>query len=167
MNDQPPLPATDDPAARIETWIRRHGATIRRTLPWLQIATGILLLVIGWSIGKTPIALLSTGESTTGEIVRFEHQSSRSFTQASYSAFHPVVEITVDGRRMQFRDRWGSSSAAGVHEAVPVLFDPRAPALALVDRPLLNWMPWAPIVLVGVLLVLAGVVGIRRGDGAR
>lgn len=166
MNEEPRPSAIASPAADMDAWIRLHAGKVRRILPWLQIATGAVLVAVAWHIGKTPITLMASGSRTTGEIVRFDYETSGPIYQRAYSALHPVVEFAAGSQRVQFRDRWGSRSSGGVHDRVPVLFDSREPSVALIDRPLLNWMPWAPILVVGLFLVLVGGLAKVRGKGA-
>lgn len=151
---------------RIDAWIRSNATKVRRISHWLQVVTGLVLVALAWQFGKAPVALLAGGSRATGEIVRFEEVTSASGRRPAHSAFHPVVEFTVSGQRVQFRDRWGSGSSGGVHARVPVLFDPKEPSVALIDRPLLNWIPWAPILAVGVFLVVVGLTARLRARRA-
>jgi hypothetical protein len=159
MTGKKPNVSSTDRAGAIDGWIRVHGQTIRRVTLWLQLATGVFLLALGCTLGRTPFELILGGSRTSGQVVRFEYVTSTSTRTRAYSAFHPIVEFTVDGRRIQFQDRFGSGSAGGVHDVVPVLFDARTPFVAAIDRPILNWMPWAPILFVGVFLLLVGAAG--------
>jgi hypothetical protein len=159
MNEKPPNGSFTDRASAIQGWIRVHERSMRGAIVWLQLATGLFLVAFGCYFGRTPFALIRDGSRTSGLIVRFEYVTSKGTSTRAYSAFHPVVEFTVDGRRIQFQDRFGSGSSGGVHDVVPVLFDPRTPSLAVIDRPILNWIPWAPMLLVGVFLVLAWAAG--------
>jgi len=40
-----------------------------------------------------------------------------------------------------------------------VLYDPEKPSLAMIDRPVWNWIPWAPTLGVGLFLVFVGIRG--------
>jgi hypothetical protein len=40
-----------------------------------------------------------------------------------------------------------------------VLYDPSNPSTAIIDRALMNWIPWAPIGLTGAFLCSVGFVG--------
>jgi hypothetical protein len=147
---------------RIAEWVRRYGPKVQRAMPWVQVAVGLFLLALAWHMGHEQFELLRAGETTTGRIVRFEEVRSGSPGSRRYSAFHPVVEFEQAGRRRQFRDRIGSSSAAGVGDAVPIRFNPQDPSLAMIERPVWNWLPWAPTFLLGVFLIAVGVLGPRR-----
>jgi hypothetical protein len=42
---------------------------------------------------------------------------------------------------------------------VIVLYDPTNPSVAMIDRPVWNWIPWAPTFAVGLFLALAAIKG--------
>ena len=42
---------------------------------------------------------------------------------------------------------------------VTVLYDPAHPSDAMIDRPIWNWLPWAPIGAVGLFLILVAMRG--------
>jgi hypothetical protein len=143
-------------------WTRVFGPRWQRALPWLQIATGAALMALAWHLGHEQFALLREGTRSAGRIVRFDQVTASSSSSRRYSAFHPVVAFEVDGRHIEFRDRIGSASAAGVNDAVPVLFDAQQPSIAMIVRPVWNWLPWAPTFLVGLLLLVAGALRAGR-----
>ena len=73
----------------------------------------------------------------------------------------PVVEYRAMGdKRIRFEDWLGKSSTGMLNESVPVLYETTDPSVAMIDRPVWNWMPWAPIIAVGLFLVFDGI---RRG----
>jgi hypothetical protein len=147
---------------RIAEWIRVHGPKVQRGLPWVQIAVGLLLAALAWHMGHEQFALLRGGSHTSGRIVRFEQVTSSNAASRPYFALHPVVEFEAGGRRVQFRDRIGSQSSGGLNETVAVLFDAQQPSIAMIERPVWNWLPWAPIFLVGLLLLVAGGLRVAR-----
>jgi hypothetical protein len=148
--------------SRMHAW----GQRFVQALPWIQLAAGVVLVALAWQIGRAPFALLRGGVRTTGQIVRFESAAMRMTAapaiRASTTVFYPVVAFEAGGRRFEFRDRFGSGSAAGTHAMVPVLFMPDAPAQAMIDRSLRSWMPWAPTFAVGAFLGVAGLAGVLR-----
>jgi hypothetical protein len=163
MNENPSEEASTDIAKKITEWIRVNGPRIPRTIRWVQIATGIFLVGLAVHIGKVQFDLIREGIRTSGQIVRFEYVSS-SMSDArglrpSTSAFYPIVEFKVDGRSVQFRDRFGSASGAGINDVVTVLFNSERPTVAMIYRPFLNWIPWAPTFIVGSFLLLVGAIG--------
>jgi len=73
----------------------------------------------------------------------------------------PVVEYRACGdQTVRFED-WLGSTRPGKRnhrsEIVQVLYDPTKPSVAMIDRPIWNWVPWAPVVVVGVLLIMSGI----------
>jgi uncharacterized protein (DUF983 family) len=46
-----------------------------------------------------------------------------------------------------------------LHDRVIVLYDPARPSDAMIDRPVWNWLPWAPIAAVGCVLMLVAIKG--------
>jgi hypothetical protein len=45
---------------------------------------------------------------------------------------------------------------------VTVLYDPANPTLAMIDRPVYNWIPWGPTFAVGLFLVIVAIKGALR-----
>ena len=158
-----------DLTAAAATWVDALGAAFVRSRRALQLATGLSLALLGFYIGRTRIELLAGGARTTGTIVAYEQQlMPRSGTSTSRTlAFMPVVEFDVGGRTARFTDWLGSSVAAALHERVPVVYRRADPTVAMIDRPVANWLPWAPTLALGLFLSLdavrAFVVGRRRG----
>ncbi len=142
-------------------WIRANGPRVRRAGRWAQIGTGMLLVGLAHHTGKVQFALRREGVSTSGRIVRFEYgtEPTGSRPGRALSMFFPIVEFEVDGRRVRFRDHKGSASSGGVGEVVPVLVSAERPSIAMIERPLWNWIPWASTFVVGAFLVLVGTLG--------
>jgi hypothetical protein len=159
MNENRSEEASTDIAKKITQWIRVNGPRISRTIHWVQIATGIFLVGLAYYTGKVQFDLIREGIRTSGQIVRFEYVTNSRGSRPSSSAFYPIVEFKVDGRSVQFRDRIGSASGGGINDAVTVLFSSESPSVAMIDRPFLNWIPWAPTFIVGSFLLLVGAIG--------
>ena len=71
----------------------------------------------------------------------------------------PLVEFQAGGHVVRFEDWKGSSSTGALHAPVTVLYDPAAPSLAMIDRPVWNWIPWALTFLLGLFLALVAIKG--------
>ena len=67
----------------------------------------------------------------------------------------PIVEFRASARVVRFTDWLGSRSAGQLSDEVTVLYDPANPSQAMIDRPVMNWIPWMPIAVTGLLLVFA------------
>lgn len=153
----------------VTDFFRFNNSSVQRIVPWLQIVTGSILIALAYFIGNLQFDLIRNGIRTTGKIVRFEYLTysmSSAHGFRSSSAFHPVVELKVDGQRVEFRDRIGSVSGAGMNATVPVLFNPKLPTMAMIDRPFWNWLPWAPTLAVGAILLLIGLRGVFRREAS-
>jgi hypothetical protein len=47
-----------------------------------------------------------------------------------------------------------------------VLYDPVHPTSAMIDRQVMNWIPWGPTIGVGAFLILVGTIGLVRSARA-
>jgi hypothetical protein len=72
----------------------------------------------------------------------------------------PIVKFQAGGQDVEFKD-WMGTNAAVLNVRVTVLYDAEKPSLAMIDRPVWNWIPWAPTLGMGLFLILVGV----RVDG--
>ena len=130
----------------------------------LQTVVGMLLCGLGYFMGSMHLRLILEGAKTQGRIVDYQQRpfritrTNQSFTVAGYM---PIVEYRAVGdKKIHFEDWLGNSSMGMLNQSVPVLYDTADPSVAMIDRPVWNWMPWAPILAVGLLLVFDGI---RRG----
>lgn len=147
---------------KIVTNILNHRQTILRHAFWAQLIVGIVLIALGYYMGKDHILLILFGNRARGQIVEYKQQHiqrSRANSIDYTLAFMPIVEYHVGEKTVRFEDWKGSSIASGLNTTVAVLYLPAHPSRAMIDRPVWNWMPWAPICAVGLLLLLAGFKG--------
>ncbi len=141
-------------------WIAGHRATIGRYAHLLQIVTGVCLMLVGYHMGRAHYDLIRHGTRATGRIVDYKQQnfySGSTYHSGATNAFMPIVEFGSGDRVARFTDWLGSSAATGLNDPVKVLYDPDDPSVAMIDRPVWNWLPWAPIFGVGCFLTLVGV----------
>ena len=143
----------------------RKGPTFVRYGFILQILVGVLLCGLGYFMGSGHLRLILKGERAQGRIVDYKQRvfrvSRSNQTSSTSTGYMPVVEYrALDDKRIRFEDWLGKSSTGMLNESVPVLYDTTDPSLAMIDRPVWNWMPWAPTFAVGLFLIF---VGIRRG----
>ena len=142
-------------ADELAIWINRNGPRFLRRIYIVQAFAGILLMLVGYHIGKVHFHLITEGIRTQGTIVGSEYvHFGRDDT-----AFMPVVEFQIGNRAVRFQDWKGSHSGGGINDSVPVIYDAVDPSIAMIDRPIWNWFPWAPLFVVGLFLVLVGVKG--------
>jgi len=162
-----PVNATTEPAAPdrpVRTsvaWVDALGAAFVRSRRALQLATGIFLVLLGLHIGSVRIALMLDGTRSTGRIVAYEQRLMPTSGTSTHRtlAFMPVVEFQTGARTVRFTDWLGSSGATALHESVPIIYRRADPSVAMIDRPLGNWLPWAPVLALGLMLSLDAVRG--------
>jgi hypothetical protein len=130
----------------------------------LQIIAAIPFLAFGYYTGHAHARLLLKGSRTQGTIVElkavpFQYRSSSGST-STRTIYEPVVEFTAGDRIVRFQEWKGSQNNSGVGSLVSVLYDPANPAVAMMDRGTLNWLPWAPCAAIGLFLALVAAKGL-------
>ena len=145
---------------RAFTWVIGHGGLFVRLVRVVQALAGVYLVVLGCYIGNAPFHLIWNGTRAQGQIVDFRSKniSAPPSTNGvryggSMSAYMPIVEFSANNRLIRIQDWIGSASGGGLHAEVRVLYDASDPTNAIVDRPIAKWMPWGPILLVGMFLI--------------
>jgi hypothetical protein len=123
----------------------------------LQMFGGVLLLSLGYFLGHGHFHLLREGVRAPGRIIGYKQERFQSSSSSGHTAYMPLVEFRVSDRIVQFKDWMGSSSSGTLYTSVIVLYDPANPTDAMIDRPVWNWMPWAPTFAVGLLLFLGSI----------
>jgi hypothetical protein len=156
------MPFTDELSGWIAWMIANRGKLLRYG-HGLQILAGLFLLLLGWHMGHTHFHLIRTGTRTQGRIVgsKTAHFRRRGSPIGS-AAYLPVVEIQAENRTFRFTNWLGSSISPTLNQIVPVLYDASYPSVAMIDRPVMNWIPWAPISVVGLFLLLVGIKGLLK-----
>jgi hypothetical protein len=128
-----------------------------------QVVTGLFLLLLGHVIGKDHLTLVRKGVRASGIVVDYKAEdfrdSNRNFTSTGYM---PVVQFLAGDRVIQFKDWMGSGIAGPLRRPVIVLYDPANPSVAMIDRAVMNWVPWAPMMAIGIFLFVVGVRGWSR-----
>ena len=126
-------------------------------------------MLLGLQLGRVRIALLVDGARATGRIVAYEQRLlPRSRSSTGTLAFMPVVEFSTGTRVVRFTDWLGSSVAAGQNDTVPVRYRRVEPSVAMIDRPVGNWLPWGPTLALGLFLLLDAVrAWLRQRRSAR
>ena len=145
-----------------------NRSTVLRYTRILQLITGLILLFLGYHMGDQQFHLIRAGTRTQGRIVAYQARSFTSTgtgnrTSSTTTGYMPVVEFRTNDSTIRFEDWLGSPTQAALKTAVPVLYDRADPAVAMIDRPVWNWLPWCPIVVVGAFLLLVGVRSLLRG----
>lgn len=129
----------------------------------LQAFVGAVLLIAAYVMGHAHFDLIRQGVRAPGTVVGHEQENfvSRSSSGGTRStlAFMPIVEFQAGEHTVRFKDWKGSSVAGDLHDRVTVVYDPARPSDAMIDRPVWNWVPWAPIGVVGLFLTLVAIKG--------
>jgi hypothetical protein len=142
------------------TWFKNNPQKLRRYGALLQMLMGLFLIFFGYFAGRAHFHLIREGVRTQGQITGHAPEYFRSRSgNSNDTAYIPSVEFSARDGVIRFRDWMGSSSTGNLHTSVIVLYDPADPAVAMIDRPVWNWIPWAPCFAVGVFLVLVAING--------
>jgi hypothetical protein len=152
------LPSPEELVARFTS----NREKILRYAWILQVFGGLVFLGLSYFMGHAHFHLIREGVRAPGRIVGYKQETFRRSSGSSSTAYMPVVEFHTSDRFVQFQDWLGTSIAGSKNVFVIVLYDPANPSVAIIDRPLGNWLPWAPIFAVGLFLVLASVKGAFR-----
>lgn len=159
------MPLSDDFLA----WHAANRGKVLRYTYIVQVVTGLALLLFGYTIGKEHLRLVRYGLRSPGTVVDFQRQQFRDSSRTnsfSHTGFMPVVQFQVADRVIRFKDWLGSSSEGPLHQSVIVLYDPAHPTSAMIDRQVMNWIPWGPTMAIGAFLILVGTIGLVRSARA-
>ena len=144
---------------RLAGWTVSNKAAVLRYTRVVQAIVGLFLLILGYYIGKEHFHLIREGVRTQGTIVGYIQESIPNGGGVRWqSASMPIVNFQAGDRVIQFKD-WMGSKAPVTNVGVIVLYDPANPSVAMIDRPVWNWLPWAPAFTVGLFLVLVAIKG--------
>ena len=141
--------------------VLENRAQILRYVYIPQVVAGAILLIVAYMMGHVHFHLIQQGVRAPGTVVGFNQRYiGNSFSRTTPAlAFMPIVEFQAGDRIVRFEDWQGSSLAGSLRDRVTVLYDPARPSVAMIDRPVWNWLPWAPIAAVGLFLTLVAIKG--------
>ena len=149
-------------ANQLVSWMTNNRAKILR-YAWIpQVFGGLVFLSLGYFMGHGHFHLIREGVRAPGRIVGYKQESFRTTSgvaSTTTSGYMPIVEFHPNDRFVQFEDWLGAGIAGSKNVPVIVLYDPANPSVAMIDRPVWNWIPWAPTFAVGLLLVLSVING--------
>ena len=163
------MPFPDPLILRLNQWVSWSVANQARVLRYAfipQAIVGLFLLLLGAHMGRDHFHLIRQGVRAPGTIVAYKQVSMSDGGGTHWeTASMPIVKFQAADRAVQFRD-WMGTDAEVLNVRVIVLYDPANPALAMIDRPVYNWIPWAPTFAVGLFLVLVAIKGGLRSLSA-
>lgn len=158
-------------------WLLAKRKTILRYAFVPQLLVAMVFFGFAYSTGKTDMHLLLKGARAEGKIVGFQQR--RFYTSPNrvstgtwgYNVYLPIVEFEAEGTLARFEEHKLILSGEGIGWAVPLLYDPSDPSVAIIDRGFWNWLPWAPCFLIGLPVAFASLKGffaffIRRAPAA-
>ncbi|HXH67253.1 MAG TPA: DUF3592 domain-containing protein [Candidatus Limnocylindrales bacterium] len=147
-------------------WAQNHKEEWLRYTRIAEVVVGMFLLGFGYFIGKDHLHLIRGGVRAEGTIIGYKQQYFRGSDgrlSNGTEAFMPIVKFRTEDREVEFKD-WMGTNAAVLNVRVKVLYDPEKPGMAMIDRPVWNWIPWAPTLGMGLFLILVGVRGWVAGN---
>jgi hypothetical protein len=143
-------------------WAGNNREKVLRYTRLMEAAVGLFLLCLGYYIGKEHFHLIRDGARAEGTIVGYKEEyfpgSYSGASRSGFTAFMPIVKFQVGEQAVEFKDWMGTNNAVK-NVRVVVLYDPENPGVAMIDRPVWNWIPWAPTLGVGLFLLFVGVRG--------
>jgi len=143
-------------------WLIENREKIFRYFFIPQFIAAIPFLWFGYATGKVHTHLLFKGAATTGTVVAVVPVkfSSRSSSLDSSTSYEAVVSFTSGNDEFRFQEWKATPIAPSIGTRVPVIYDPADPDVAMVDRGLRNYLPWAPFAAIGALLFLVALKGL-------
>jgi len=139
---------------KLTQWAGDNSGTVESYRSLAAIIVGLLCMFIAYQIGNAHFHLILEGVKAQGRIVDHKQYSSSTKGPTSIS-YIPIVEFQIENRIVRFTDWKGSQSTS--LDPVPIIYNSDDPSEAMIDRPIWNWMPWAPIFFAGLFLVLVSI----------
>ena len=147
---------------RLSAWLVANRASALRYTRVAQLVLGLFLLLFGYCIGNEHYHLIRQGIRTQGTIVGYKQETMPNGVGVRWDVeSFPIVTFHAGDQIVQFKD-WMGSRTEVRNVPVTVLYDPADPSMAMIDRPVMNWIPWAPTFGVGLFLVLIAIKGWLR-----
>lgn len=130
-----------------------------------QLLVGLTLVVVAIVNGRFEFQLLTQGHSAEGKIVDHGVKTWNSIgkNRGPRTAYTPIVEFRVGDRMYQFQDIVSGYSKWAGETSVKVLYDPKDPKFAMIKRPISNWLPWAPLLLLGLVTLVIPIKPRKKG----
>jgi hypothetical protein len=130
--------------------VRNQDLMFKKWIP-LYLLLGILLLGISYHLSKDTQNMLMNGITLSGEVVGLH----TNFNSSGKTLYHNIVRFkTKEGTAFQFTDKISSSIPMDNNkQAVTVIYEPKNPRNAIIDRGLWNWMPTALMLIPGLLIL--------------
>ena len=141
---------------KLSKWAGENGNKVERYRSIVAIVVGLFTMYFTYLLGNANFFLLLDGIKTEGKIVEYKQQVLVDSNRSYSTVFMPVVEFKIGDRDVRFRDWLGNRSNSLPGEFVPVIYNSANPSIAMVNRPVWNWIPFS-IFIAGLLLVLVSI----------
>ena len=142
---------------QLSGWMISNKEKVLRYTRVVQAVVGLFLLLLGYCIGREHFHVIREGVRTQGTTIGYKQENlGRNYSRTADSdtiALLPIVKFQAGDQVVQFKD-WMDSGMRLLNVRVTVLYDPANPSSAMIDRPVWNWIPWAPTFAVGLFLFL-------------
>lgn len=141
---------------KLSKWAGENGNKVERYRSIIAIVVGLSTMYFTYLLGNANFFLLLDGIKTEGKIVEYKQQVLVDSNRSYSTIFMPVVEFKIGDKDVRFRDWLGNRSNSLPGEFVPVIYNSANPSIAMVNRPVWNWIPFS-IFIAGLLLVLVSI----------
>ena len=148
------------------SWLTANRDNTARYMFIPQFLVALLFLGFAYYTGHDRLRLLVHGVPAQGRIVSLRavpmssHSSVNSRLSDTHYAYLPTVEFTVGDRVVRFEEWMGMRSNSGVGTLMSILYDPVSPAVAMIDRGYLNFLPWGVCFVIGLPVLLSALKGL-------
>lgn len=149
-------------AEKVGAWADENRSKVDRIQCITGAVAGALLVIFAYAAGHARFELVLAGVSAQGKVVAEERETAYDYSFSSRgiatTVYRPVVEFEAGNRVVRFKDWLAKPTRHTLEENVPVLYDAASPEVAMIDREgAWNWVPWAPMFVLGLLLLAASV----------
>jgi uncharacterized protein DUF3592 len=130
-----------------------------------QVLAAAIFLSFSYVTGKDHARLLFKGVRTQGTIIAFKavrmpNRSSSGTTNSMTTIYEPLIEFSAGDRTFRVQEWKGSRISERPGRSVVVLYNPANPSVAMMDRGISNWIPWAITLACGLPVALAALKGL-------
>ena len=134
--------------------LTENRAKILRYAFIFQFIAAMPFLWFAHATGRQHAHLVLKGARTAGTVV-----TSVPIHVSNSTSYEAVVSFSSGADQFRFQEWKSERIAPTLGAKVTVLFDPADPDIAMVDRGYLNYLPWAPCAVIGLLLAFVASKG--------
>lgn len=147
----------------VDEFIQRLKQDPARVGGQIKFAVGLIVglsfLIFGIRISQPRLYILAKPARTVGRIIGYVRRTDGTWNAShtvmrGVTGYFPTVVFQVGAQVQRFEDWRAVQRFPPVNSTVPVIYDPRNPSNAMIDRSVWNFIPWAPITVIGLLVLL-------------